>query len=95
MKENLSDKKDLKKEISRRDFLRMASGFSIVPLVLKSEAGEVSKTPEGPFNPEVQKEVLEAVAKEMKIVLNSKLPLPVVIVAEQVPDEEYNRICGV
>lgn len=95
MKENVDNKDGgRKKELSRREFLQMVGGAGVGSLIARSEAGEILSAQEGPFNLEIQKKILAEVAREMKITLDPKMLLPVVIVAEQVSDNEFSRLMG-
>lgn len=96
------ESRDINKEkddrgLSRRDFLKGALGLALSLAVLgqKQEvAAQTETNRESPFNPETQKEILEAVAKEMKIQLKAEIPSPVVIKAESLGREEFNKAVG-
>ena len=82
--------------LTRRNFLKgVGVGFAAAVLGLDVEAGGDDQEKEGsPFEPETQRAALSFVAEKMNVVLDAAIALPVVVEAESVSDEDFNKAVG-
>lgn len=81
--------------LTRRNFLRgVCAGLAASAFGLDAEAGGDQEKEGSPFDPEAPRAALSFVAEKMNVVLDAAIALPVVIEAESVSDEDFNKVVG-
>jgi len=87
--------------MSRRDFLKFGAGILGASFAsgagiphANAETPEDKETPESPFDPETQERVLSEVAVLMRIKFDPDKVIPIVLRAEDIPNEDYHEMYG-